>query len=498
VKLSVLAVVGLVLLPAELRAQVRVTVADLGPGPSGRILQEALAQPHRLVEPDTGWFVLGRTAQEPTSLIVLGRTAAISGLVEGDVIVVGGDLFVRPGARIVGRAVAIGGGVYPSSIAFVGKGAESFRDNTFAITPTSDGYRLDYRSLLEYPTRPLLFPGIYGLRLPSYDRVNGGSIPFGPTFTFAGGRGEVDVLATYRSDLGKFDPRIAGSILLTRRSRAVVSAQRGTFSNDAWIWGNLVNSLSALVFGVDTRNYYRADRAELTLHRLWESTHTRIEPFVGGLTEKAWSVGPSFGEEGGPWSIFNRTDSLGMWRPNPAIEPGNITAVLAGSALEWESQGLKLRARSRGEVSVHAPVGQNFSQITSDLEVRFPTFGEQEYALEVHWVTSPGEAPPSAQRFAYLGGSGTMPFIDLLSQGGDELLLVDQRYSVPLLNVRLGLLGSPTLLLRHRIGSAGLGRLPSFEQQIGAGVSLTVVRAEILVNPAGGDVRGSVGFSFSR
>lgn len=496
-KLSVVAVLGLALLPADLRSQVRVTIADLGPGPSGRILQEALARPHRLVEPDTGWFVLGRTAQEPTSLIVLGRTAAISGFVEGDVIVVGGDLFVRPGARIVGRAVAIGGGVYPSSIAFVGKGADGFRDNTFAIARTSDGYHLAYVSLLEYPSRPLLFPGIYGLRLPSYDRVNGASIPFGPAFTFAGGRGEVDVLATYRSDLGKIDPRIAGSVQLSRRSRAVLSAQRGTFSNDAWIWGTLVNSLSALVVGVDTRNFYRADRAELTLHRRWESAHTELEPFIGGLTEEAWSVGPTVNNQSGPWSIWGKTDSLGMRRPNPAIDAGRVSSALAGVGVQWESQELRLRARTRGELAVSAPSDQSFSQITSDLDIAFPTFGEQSYALEVHWVTTAGDTPPP-QRFVYIGGAGTLPFIDLLSQGGDELLLIDQRYSVPLLNVRFGLFGNPTLLLRHRIGSAGLGRLPSFEQVIGAGVSLMIIRGEIQLDPVRGDVRASVGFSFSR
>src|SRR5688572_16122705 len=104
----------------------------------------------------------------------------------------------------------------------------------------------------------------------------------------------------------------------------------------------------------------------------------------------------------------------------------------------------------------------SFTQITSDLETRFLTFGEQEYAIDVHWVTTYGATPPP-QRFVYFGGPGTMPFLDLLEQGGDELLLVDQRYSIPLVNVRFGILGVPTIQLRHRLGSAGLGRLPTLE-----------------------------------
>jgi hypothetical protein len=129
--------------------------------------------------------------------------------------------------------------------------------------------------------------------------------------------------------------------------------------------------------------------------------------------------------------------------------------------------------------------------------VSFPTFGEQEYALDVHWVTTPGDnAPP--QRYVYLGGPGTLPFQDLLSFGGDELLLIDQRYSYPLLKLSLGLLGSPTLIFRHRLGSAGLRKLPNFEQIIGVGAMVTFIRGELLIDPATGELRGSFGLSFSR
>lgn len=484
------------LLAAGLRAQA-VTVTDLGPGAGGRILREALAGPHRLIEPDTGWFVLRRDERVGTPLVVLGRTAAISGIVDGDVVVVDGDLHVRPGAHIKGRAVAIGGGVYPSMRSVVLRGTHSFRDNTFEISRTANGYRLAYRSLREHATPALLFPGMYGLRLPSYDRVNGVSLPFGPSFSFLGDRGDVDVLLTYRSDLGKFDPAIVGGLLLSRRLRLHAEAQRGTLTNEAWIWSNFVNSFSALALGLDTRNYYRADRAELTLHRLWEGTRAQIEPFLGGLAERGWSVGPAIGEQRGPWSIMRRKDLDALWRPNPTIGDGRITSALAGTSLQWQAQDVRIRARTRGEMSLEAPGDLSFTQVTSNLDVAFPTFGEQEYNLDVHWVTTFGDTPPP-QRFSYLGGAGTLLFLELLEQGGDELLFIDQRYSIPLLRRRLGIFGIPTLLLRHRLGSAGVSELPSFEQVIAVGVMLTLIRAEIHIDPATGKTRKSAGFSFSR
>jgi hypothetical protein len=477
--------------------QRRVVIADLGPGQGGRLLREALAAPHRLVEPDTAWFQLGRGEQARPSLVVLGRTAAIGGFVDGDVIVVGGDLHVRPGAHIGGKAVAIGGGVYQSTRAIVLGGTRAFQDDTYDITRTPDEFRLVYRSLRAHQTPSLVLPGVFGLRVPAYDRVNGASVTIGPAFRFLGGRGEADLIATYRSDLGKVDPSITVDAQLSRRTRVQLAAARGTFTNDSWIWSDFANSLASFVTGTDTRNYFRADRGDLTIHHLLEAARLQIEPFIGVRSEHGWSVGPNSGDTGAPWSILGRTDVERMRRPNPPIADGRISSLLAGGALQWESGGVQLRGRTRGERSLDAPGDAHFTQLTSDLGVSFPTFGLQEYALDVHSVTTFGETPPT-QRFVYLGGSGTLVFLDLLELGGDELLHIEQQYTVPLSRVQLGLLGMPALFLRHRIGSGGIGSLPDFDQMLGLGVILTLARAELQLHPATGKVRFSGGLSFSR
>jgi hypothetical protein len=484
------------------QAQTKVTMTDLGPGPAGRILREALERPHRLIEPDEAPFTQRRGEVQQSTLIVLGRTTYIGGKVEGDVIVVNADLFVRAGAEITGRAIAIGAGAYPSTLAYVGGGIQSHRDDGFTVTKSGGDYTLAYLSLREGASAPLLFPGVYGLRIPTYDRVNGLSLPFGPVLSFGQGRGEINIIGTYRSDLGKVDPSVIADLQLTRRIRAEVTAERASRTNDAWIWTDLVNSFSGLVFGEDTRNWYRADRAVGTLHRAWEFTRTIIEPFVGFQHEKAWAIGPTAGTDDGPWSVIGRDDTLAILRPNPQVPDGTLSSALAGAALRFEAQDLRAIARTRLERSVSAsgvsalglPVA--FSQLVTDLDVRFPTFGDQQYRVEAHWVTSEGDLP--LQRFHYLGGPGTMPFLEMLEQGGGELLLVDQRYSIPLPRYRLGFMGSPTLQLRHRVGSAGLTGLPELEQMVGVGVSLTVIRGEVQLNPATGEARLTAGFTFAR
>lgn len=487
-------------------AQPQVVIVDRGPGPSGGLLAAVLARPHRLIEPDTAQFVLPRDEHVTTALVVLGRrTTSIDGRVDGDLVVVGGDLFVHPGAAIGGRAVAIGGGVYSSALAESLNETLSFRDNTFDITRAPAGYELRYRSLYADATGPVTLPGVYGLRPPTYDRVNGLSAAAGPAVSFAGGRGLANVLVTYRSDIGQVDPSADVALQLDRRLRIEGFVGRGTFSNDRWIWSDYVNSLSALVLGTDTRNYYRADRAEVTLHHLWESSALTLEPFVGGRGERSWTVGapPGSGEVASPWSIFGRTDTVdGMRRPNPSVPTLDIVSVLGGSDLSWESGGVRATGRAVAERSLHlrGPAigsGSAFTQVTLDVSVTFLSFGDQQYEIDVHHVTTPEGSPPP-QRFAYVGGSGTLPLLDLLEQGGGELLFVDQRYSIPVPRVQLGPLGMPTLQLRHRVGGAGPSRLPALEQVLGVGVIVSILRGEFAIDPATGDTRVSVGLSFAR
>lgn len=500
---SGLAVVATLVHVAVAGAQPRVVIVDHGPGPSGRILAEVLAKPHRLIEPDTARFTLPRDAHVTTNLVVLGRTAAVDGQVDGDLVVVGGDLFVHPGARIGGRAVAIGGAVYSSTLALPLNQPQSFRDNTFVIASTPSGYELTYRSLYADATPPLTFPGVYGLRVPSYDRVNGVSVPVGPAFSFADDRGTANFLATYRSDLGKIDPSADVALQLTRRLRLAGSVGRGTFSNDRWIRADYVNSAYTLLVGKDTRNYHRADRAEATVHRLWETTTLTLEPFLGARGERSWAVGPWLGEDGSPWSLMERGDTLeGMLRPNPPVPDLDIVSGLIGSDLSWEAGGVRATGRLQAERSLHID-GPSlsgttaFTQLTLDVNVTFLTFGDQQYEVDAHHVTTPA-GPPPLQRFSYIGGSGTLPFLDLLEQGGGELLFLDQRYTIPVSRIQLGVLGMPTLLLRHRLGSAGLERLPTLEQTLGIGVIVSILRGEFDIDPSTQETRVSVGFSFAR
>src|SRR5688500_187160 len=217
-----------------------------GRGRPGVILQEVLARPFSLVVPDSVVH-LPRDSTIDRTVLILGGDATVASSVHGDVIVVDGDLFLHPGAAIDGRAVAIGGGVYPSSLATVGLGTESFRDETYDITRSSDGFQLDWRAVSPSPDETLTFPIVFGFRLPADSRGAGLGPPCGPRIMLDSGRIVGHPLMTYRSDLGASDPSLTARLGLGRLTSLEVRAARGTFTNDAWIQSDLANLISALI-----------------------------------------------------------------------------------------------------------------------------------------------------------------------------------------------------------------------------------------------------------
>jgi hypothetical protein len=116
-------------------------------------------------------------------------------------------------------------------------------------------------------------------------------------------------------------------------------------------------------------------------------------------------------------------------------------------------------------------------------EVFFPTFGVQTFAFRAHSVLSGDGVPP--QRYAYLGGSATLPTVDLLALGGDRLFYAEGEYMIPIERIMLRMLGSPFIALRYAVGSAGVGDLPPFIQNLGIGVGISFLRVDYNIDPAG-------------
>ena len=114
-----------------------------------------------------------------------------------------------------------------------------------------------------------------------------------------------------------------------------------------------------------------------------------------------------------------------------------------------------------------------FGQFTLDGDVNFPTFGRQTLHVYAHVVATTGGDTP-LQRWAYIGGPGTLPTIDMLSLGGDQLVYIDAHYAIPIRRWTIRVLGSPLFELREALGGAAFQEFPTLEQLSGVRLALAI------------------------
>jgi len=349
---------------------------------------------------------------------------------------------------------------------------------------------------VEYHESPITLPLGIGLRIPSYDRVNGLTLPWGPELVLGEQTVELNALVSYRSNLGKWDPSLEGVVRPGSANEIKLYVGRGTFTNDSWIRSDLFNSAAALFVGSDSRNHYRADRASLRFTRTLSTSAITLTPFIAGNVERDWSTG-SLTPQKTPWSFFGRKSNLKMRRPNPPVAKGRINSILGGSGIQISRGGLEGKLDVSVEHAFKAPTfpcsiptvtpplcGEaSFTQTTLDSRVKFPTFGSHTFEFKGHAVLAGGRILPP-QRFAYLGGSGTLATVNLLALGGDNLLYLQGDYVIPIDRIVLPYLGSPFVALRYAAGNAGLGRLPPLIQNLGVGAGVSFFRVDYSIDPA--------------
>jgi hypothetical protein len=508
-----LALLGLLLAGRVGAAQSPVIrVDDAGPGVGPQVLIDALRRPYTVAPQGGGSFVIARGSDNPRSVVVLGRDVVVEGHVAGDVVVIDGDLYMHPGGVIDGRALAFGGGVYESSLATITGGFRAFRDFTYDITPFDGGYSLRYRALTKPEKRGWSLPGAFGIASPEYDRSEGVALGFGPRYAFPSRPIILTPKVTYRSQLGQFDPSLGIEYDFDRRMRIIARGERATLSNDRWIRTDLLNSADFLWNGNDVRNYYRATYGDVRLAKTWETVHGEITPYIGARVEDARSVRPGIDATGGPWTVIGRDDEDrdDRLRFNPPINRGNTYSGLAGGTWNFSNQGFVVRLRLDGEVGAFDPTAEQtcigstcftgvrstFVQATIQGHLEFPTFKQQLVAMDGHFVATEGGVAPR-QRYAYFGGAGTIPMLDLLAEGGDELVYIDSRYVVPMPWFKLPFLGQPAITLRELLGGATVRAFPHLHQAVGAHLALKMFYVEWLIDPETRRTRGGVGVSLT-
>ncbi|MGD2154042.1 MAG: hypothetical protein PVG79_12300 [Gemmatimonadales bacterium] len=449
-------------------------------------LREVLARgSYRVLTRDT---VLAADEVIGSDVIVIRATLRLEGLIEGDVVGVQSDIFARPGGRISGAVVVLGGGFYGSSLAELGSppidasrylyGVEEIEGGRYVVTAPGGGasFRL---------------PGLYGFLLPEYDRVNaltvrwGADLERGPEPWMPDARGRM----RYRSVREQFDGDLELSWPFGRQA-FVLRGGRTVRSNDEWINGRVENSLYAVIGGVDTRNYYDARFVEGDLRLIVGSRVVWTNDVVVGW-ERARSL-----ENRDPFSIFEVRDGFGPNLPVRERDAALVKLVSVAQVMDGRISPLEVELRiEHADADVAGDL--SFTVFGAAVLAELPTWRRGSLVLEGRGQLPTSSGAPE-QRWRALGGWGTLPTLRTGERQGDRMWWTAATLRAPL-GRRVGIRWELVPWLQYAVGNAwveGAAR-PSTVHNLGVGLSVGPLCAALYTAPRD-DFKTALAIGFDR
>ena len=497
--IRLLALLAAAALAAPAAAQVPRITGDAD-DPAVRVVRAVLERGNYVwIDRDT---ILGDDFRAPGDLVVYDAEVRLEGTVLGSVAVIGGDFWIRPGARVGGAIGAVQGGVYPAGLAIVARdsiflqdprtrvtirtvpaGADSLPDVDITADTAADG-RYTAEVDIRPPPRPNLFAPTSG-PTPTYDRVNGVTLQVGASVRLTPERGGARLTPWLAYRFEQPD-HWAGGVgwnipLRVQGLRLRGELSRATRTNDGWIYGDLANSVRALGFGRDYRNYHDADVARVTVERPIGTALVAGETWLGPRVGVQVSRDRSLTAQE-PWSLFNRG---GLARENPPVVEGTIVSLLAGTELHWRAPTTTFVGSVDVEHGLAGAGDAEFTQVVAAGLYRTRALRTHQLRFYARAMAplGGGDAPP--QRFGILGGSGTLPTEPIGAFRGDHLVFVESAYLIPIRRLIFPVVGSPAIEMTHAVGAAWVGGdEPVWVQNAGAGIVFALLTAHVVVDPA--------------
>lgn len=307
-----------------------------------------LALPRNLAEPITAFF------NDPATLhfrgatripaeraligdvAVLGGPVTIAGRIDGDLVVINGDIELLPGAVVTGDLTVVGGHVAGMDVARIGGQVLAYSER---LPYRDDGTRIVYTGEAEERPRRQRAPrdGRSDFLITtgqSYNRVEGLPVTFGPVIETAGDNPfRLKALAIYRTESGAtldvsrlgYDLR-AEQLFGQRRFHVGASLFSVIDPIEEWHLSNLENGLATFLLHRDYRDHYEREGASVFAG--YRPAGLPLSLSVESRWERHAAV-----PVGSPWTLFGNDRG---WRPQPLAARGDLQSVVARA--EWDSR----------------------------------------------------------------------------------------------------------------------------------------------------------------
>ena len=391
-------------------------------------------------------------------IAVLNGPLTISGRVNGRVIAINSDVILKPGARVEGQILVVGGNVDGKDDAFIGGDVRTYRQR---LTYRQEGNRLIASGSSEEDARwwqrrqKWRHRSYSDLRLVSaktYNRVEGLPIMIGPTFghRFGEPRFEISALGIFRTGENiEWNSQNVGHSL-----KAELSLGRGTgFAvgghlfdvvdpAEDWQLRDVEVGLASFFLHRDYRDYY---------NRHGGSGYVRFSlmrdvDLTASLSDERWASRQTLD----PYTLFRNSQP---WRPNPELDEGRFHIANGTLRIDTRSDEDDPRSgwhivadyeRGTGRTTVFAPTTpgvrdadandittytrgfldlRRYNQLSPESQVNFRVAAGG-------WLN--GDELPLQRRFS-LGGPGTLGGYAFRRTGtADDVLQCTNGVDIPL------------------------------------------------------------------
>lgn len=360
------------------------------------------------------------------NVVVKGGTLTVSGLVQGDVLTINGDIVVKDGGKITGNARSINGKVVKEGTGTIdGYVEESTSPRDTRLVRRMFVPKRSYR-FNEYWLDESLFPDNFMFR---YNRVEGLCLGIGSEKKFYwdgsrivsgyGSAGYAFKIHQWRLTMG-VDRQFATENLLYEVG---IEGHSLTDTKDEWIMKLSENNVAAILWHEDYRDYF--SRKGFSLHT---ALYTKERGFAAQLRAEYLIDDYSSLSKQTDWSIFRPNHEF---RDNPPVSKGTMHSIIGTAGVGTLE---RVGRRTVGwNIFVSAERGGdalggkfNFTQALVDAR-RFQPLSEYDNInVRVRVGSLAGDYLP--QKSFEIGGANTLPGFGYKEFGGNRLILGNLEY----------------------------------------------------------------------
>jgi hypothetical protein len=362
-----------------------------------------------------------------SNVVVKGGDLTLYGTVDGDVLVVGGDLDMKSTGKITGNARVVNGSILKEDGAVI-KGYEdytkkekiSYRPSrskfshtvrTFDVPWSDEKTNLD-NFLFRYNRVEGLFLGLGSEKKYYWDGER--------NWNMFGSAGWGFRSHTWRGNLGL----VRQFAILTNEGSGIIELGAEGYSltdtKDQWIISLHENTAAALLIHEDFRDYFERNGYTVHIAYYGKDNYLKNELKIAYLADAYDSLSNKV-----DWALFGGGK---QYRLNPAINPGKMRSIMASGGVSTTSntsygpEGWSLSA-SAEFARKNWGSDFEFGQYIVDLR-RFQPLGRyNNFNIRIRAGSADGTLP--VQKIFELGGLGTMNAFPFKSEIGNRMFLVN-------------------------------------------------------------------------